>query len=1028
MENKNNQSYYILALAVAIGLLFHGASFFSTLQSTYDVFVHMFFADHYSKNWFDPWEPRWYTGFNLISYPPLLHQLVALFSFISGLKFAAFLVAFGIVILYVSGSYRFAKLITANKESAGYAALIAVFLPSVIEAFHVFGQLPMMLGISWLLHSLPEIYKYIRYGKVRFFFNGISLIAVGVCSHHVTPIFGMVFFVLPLMGTAIMDGACAEAGSYQAITVKLFIRYVFKYSKRIIIFGLSTIVVAIFVILPYWLWSKSDPITQVPIPHGSRDNFIEIFSSGLTFFILPYGFLFLVIPYFFYRYFSKRNLFMGLSFTLLVILGTGGTTPIPIMLLGENAFNILTLERFTFWATIYAMPLTGEFLWQFTKGSIYRMILTHRPKAVHSIYVGILVTCIFLSAGFTMNLNYFRPLQPEPINIKPIKNFLQSDKHYKWKYLTLGFGDQMAWLSANTNALTIDGNYHSARRIPELTTRAIERLENAKYKGTEGVETLKQFLSSPETFNLKFIFSNDKFYDPILFFSGWHRVKFLSNGIMVWERSDVSTLPSNLPKTNIPLYQKIHWGVVPLLVLFIAFFCNIQLHWLNHVAKTRYTEASYANPETINPIIKPVLFHLIKYWIIFIFVMAILLVGSIYFVNLSQVGPEKVVISYYDALDFKRFEKAHSLLDPETKKSLDYFLLESSVTDGLIDSYGKINNIRTTILEQTTDYAKIETEIQWVTPLEDYTKTRIHEVKRKGLKWYMMPIPFKGYIPTNQFTDVSANQFINQGRRKVTAEETFHEDVLDRPVVYITDYKMVKKDRNYHIVGQIQNLDNFPVDITINADLIDSMGNVITSYGEQYHVIHKLLPKEITSFRIDFDEVKWRSEKDSLVINPLKNVVDVVPSSFNIKVLGTVATQDLYKSISVMDMHLNDSTVAGHLYNFGAQTVSVSEIILSYFDKSKELIWVDVSIAEKSTFPKKSNPFNVPIHDIQGIQAMEIQEIGEISVNGLPNESIIQKYQSRDRHFVSDYLTLGENEKGFLRVQVNNFVGNPSPF
>ena len=76
----------------------------------------------------------------------------------------------------------------------------------------------------------------------------------------------------------------------------------------------------------------------------------------------------------------------------------------------------------------------------------------------------------------------------------------------KGGFLTLGFGDQMAWLSANTTALTIDGNYHSARRVPELTSRAVERLENSKYKGSEGIGTLQQFLTYPEQYHLEIYF------------------------------------------------------------------------------------------------------------------------------------------------------------------------------------------------------------------------------------------------------------------------------------------------------------------------------------------------------------------------------------------------------------------------------------------------------------------------------------------------------------------------------------------
>lgn len=1017
MIKKENSTYYILALAVSIGLLFHGASFFNTLENTYDVYVHMFFADHYARNWFEPWENRWYTGFNMISYPPLLHQLIALLSFIGGIKFATYLIAFGIVVLYVTGAFRFAKLIVVNEESAGYAALIAVFLPSVIEAFHVFGQLPMMFGISWLLHALPEVYLYIRYGKQRYFLTSISLIAVGVCSHHVTPIFGMVFFVLPLIGTAIMDGARSEVESYKLIDIKLFLKYSFNYMRRIFTFGLSTIIVTILAILPYWLWSKNDPISQIPIPHGSRDNFIEVFSSGLTFFILPWGFLLLMLPFFFFRLFSKRNLFMGLSFTLLIILGTGGTTPIPRILLGENAFNILTLERFTFWATIYAMPLAGEFLWKFTKGNIYRMILTHRSSMIHAIYVGVLVISIFLSAGFTMNLNFFRPLQPDPIDIKPIENFLESDKHNKWRYLTLGFGDQMAWLSANTTALTIDGNYHSARRIPELTTRAIERLENAKYKGVEGIETLQQFLCSPETFKLKYVFSNDKFYDPILYYSGWHRVKSLDNGIMVWERSDVSPLPSIIPKKDIPFYQKIHWGVAPLLFLFVAFFFNVQMHWIRHISAKKISAHDYSNPEVANPIIEPVFFNVIKYWIVIIFTLAFILMGVIYFLNLKQVSPKAVITSYYDALDFKDFKSAHDLLDPDTKKSLDYFLLERSVTDGFIDSYGKIDNMNHTIIDSSNDYAKIETKIEWVTPLETYNRTSVHEVIKKGYKWYLKPLEVQGYIPTNQFTNVPGNNFLNQGRRKITTEETFHEDVLDRPVVQVRSCKLVKKDGKYYVIGQIQNLDNYPVDITIKSSLLDSKKQILTSYDDKFHLVHKLLPKEVTAFRIEFDAVDWKEITEK-----------IEPSTFNLKVLGTVANQDLYKSISLRKVSIESKRIVGELYNFGSQTVSITQFIQSYYNKNGELIWVDTSISEKSTFPQKANPFDITIADYDLVEVITIEQESIILVNGLPNDLVTSKYLSSDEQAYNDRIPIPNSSKVYMKIQLNNFVGNPAPY
>ena len=79
----------LLWSALALALLFHGGLLFSqSFVRTYDALIHIFFGAHYAEHWFDPWEPRWYTGFFTISYPPLSHQLIALVSKILDLKTA----------------------------------------------------------------------------------------------------------------------------------------------------------------------------------------------------------------------------------------------------------------------------------------------------------------------------------------------------------------------------------------------------------------------------------------------------------------------------------------------------------------------------------------------------------------------------------------------------------------------------------------------------------------------------------------------------------------------------------------------------------------------------------------------------------------------------------------------------------------------------------------------------------------------------------------------------------------------------
>ncbi|MFT5678807.1 MAG: hypothetical protein ACI9FY_001355, partial [Patiriisocius sp.] len=567
MEKQTNK-YLITALL--LGLLFHGASIFFTLETTYDALIHLFFAEHYSQSWFEPWNYSWYTGFTVMGYPPLVHQSIALLSFIGGLKFGMFTVALVGVVLFITGVYRFALLVTANRKVAGYASIIAVFSSSFVETLHIFGQLPSIIGISILLHTLPEIYLWLRTGKLRYLITSFAMLAVTITSHHLTPIFGMVFFVFPLIGMVVMDASKEKVGSIKAVTFLVFLASFKKHFKRIIIFGIGSLMLIIGCILPYWINTKNNPITQVPIPHGSRDNFLEITSSGLIFFIIPWGILLFLFPYLFYRFFSKRHLFFGISFTILTVLGTGGTTAIPLTILGENAFNILTLDRFTLWASIIILPIFGEFAYRFIEGDFKKCLQERWGPLLHRLVGGLLVSVFIFIALFTVSLGKFKPTQPQKINMLPIVNFLNRDDHDKWRFLPLGFGDQMALLSAKTNAMTVDGNYHSARRLPELTSRAVERLENSKFRGVEGIGSLQQFLAVPDKYHLKYIFSNDKFYDPVLYFSGWHRLQQLENGIRVWERAGVKPLPSVLPKNDVPLFQKLLWGIIPLSTLIFA--------------------------------------------------------------------------------------------------------------------------------------------------------------------------------------------------------------------------------------------------------------------------------------------------------------------------------------------------------------------------------------------------------------------------------------------------------------------------
>lgn len=1027
---KETTNKYLLT-ALLTGIIFHAVLIFFTLENTYDALIHMFFANHYANSWWEPWNYSWYTGFTVMGYPPLVHQAIALLSYIGGLKFGLFSVAIIGVMLFITGTFRFTVMLTGNRKVAGYAAIIAVFSSSFMETLHIFGQLPSIIGISILMHALPEIYLWLRTGNKRYLFTSLSLIAVTVTSHHVTPIFGMVFFIFPLIGMAVMDTARDKVNSYREIRLKLFVQTLYSQLKRIILFGAGSLFLIIVCILPYWVNSKKNPITQVPIPHGSRDNFLEVTSSGLMFFIIPWGIILFILPYIFYRYFSRRYIFFGLSLALLTILGTGGTTPIPKLILGDTAFNILTLDRFTLWASIMSLPVMGEFVYRLFEGDLKIKLQKRFGTLYHRLAGGLFAVAFLFMAFFTVTLGYFRPFQPQKINMLPIVNFLNQDQHDKWRFLPLGFGDQMAYLSTLTNAMTVDGNYHSARRLPELTSRAVERLENSKFRGLEGIGSLQQFLTVPEKYNLKYVFSNDKFYDPILYFCGWHRLSQLENGLMVWEKLNVQPLPTILPKDEVPLYLKLMWGIIPLLTVIIAFFLNIQLIWLQAL-KTRVLPrpAFFKYSVPYSYFSRPLLW-VSKAWAVLVFCITLVSLYFLYLYNASQISPENVVKAYYNALDFKEFNKAHSFIMPDDDYPVSQFLLELSVSDGILNSYGKIDGIVMDVIAQENKKAKIKAKIKWITPLEIITTEHLHTIQKKQGKWYLLPERINPDLPPDQFLTTNKTIYYKQGRRRVTTQQTHHEDVMKQPELEILSAKLIEYNNEYMVIGEIQNLDNVPADVVVAATLYDKYSNTLASFSAKNVIKHKLLPKEVTPFKVNFEDIAWLDKESAKpeTFNPdeyTPATINSKPASFAIQSAGNVATKDLHTDVSISGLEIKNNTVNVTLYNFGLQEVTVPELLIYCYDDDKKLLYADHMYVQEGIRVQRKQHFTYPLPDLSNLSIIN-ESLEKCFVNGLQNDELARSLlpERKKQHEQAGLLPVKGKGFSYIKIELNNFIGNP---
>ncbi|MFM7445010.1 MAG: hypothetical protein ACKO2N_14080, partial [Tabrizicola sp.] len=195
-SGEDSAGLRLLLIALAATALFHGGLLPFTHGNTYDAYIHMFFADHYHRSWFDPWEPRWYTGFSVTSYPPGTHMAIAGLMTFMPLRAAFVLVQLGGLLLLVTGVFRF-SLLWVPPHAAGYAALAAVLASSISETVHLFGQLPTICSLGIFLNGLPHVFRWIVHGGWQSCAAAAIFSAATTAAHHVTTIFGGVLFILP---------------------------------------------------------------------------------------------------------------------------------------------------------------------------------------------------------------------------------------------------------------------------------------------------------------------------------------------------------------------------------------------------------------------------------------------------------------------------------------------------------------------------------------------------------------------------------------------------------------------------------------------------------------------------------------------------------------------------------------------------------------------------------------------------------------------------------------------------------------
>jgi hypothetical protein len=554
---------------------------------SYDANFHIFFASHYLHDWFDPWNPKWYAGFSQMTYPPLPQQWLALTSRLIGLDMAYMAVQFVAILLLALGVYRF-SLLWVDRRSAAFAALASVFLGSESFLIYSAGQLSTTFAAPLYLNALPYLFEWVRHGKWRSFLKGGALFVSAAAAHHATLLFGSFFFAVPVLALVVLDRQNTdrqntdrentdrentdrqETGRQDAngkdgerISAPAFL---VRTGSIILVVGAAVALV----LLPFWIALIHYPVTQAPIPHPSRANYLLSPQWGLNYFVVPYGALILALPFIVLRGCSIARLRpLLLGFWLAFLVGLGGTTPVGRLVLGR-AFDVITMERFSYWATLLALPFVGLLATE--------LIGRFQMRAVAGLAVAAALSC-----GLAVAWATYRPADAADFKVDAMASWLNRDGHDRYRYVTLGFGNKIARLAVLTDASSVDGEWNSGRMLPELTEHGAGALTSSKYFGKPGLDALTAILQHADRYGLKWVFLRDPYYEPLLVFGGWRKVDDLEDkSVTVWSKDDVPpAVPVNAPQIP-PRWQGVLWGILPIgssiLAMFLVLIPEKQWH------------------------------------------------------------------------------------------------------------------------------------------------------------------------------------------------------------------------------------------------------------------------------------------------------------------------------------------------------------------------------------------------------------------------------------------------------------------
>jgi hypothetical protein len=125
-------------------------------------------------------------------------------------------------------------------------------------------------------------------------------------------------------------------------------------------------------------------------------------------------------------------------------------------------------------------------------------------------------------------------------------------------------------------------------------------------------------------------------------------------------------------------------------------------------------------------------------------------------------------------------------------------------------------------------------------------------------------------------------------------------------------------------------------------------------------------------------------------------------------------------------MEIKTNSISGTIFNYGIQEVTIPELLISYYNENKQLIYVDHFFVREGVRVQRKQYFEYNLLNLSTLKPI-LSSLQNCFVNGIPNAEIT-KAVVPNRNFNQEEEQLQKvNGQGFsyIKMELNNYIGNP---